>query len=129
MRALLSDRLERLTVDELSAAQAFAEKVQQHFKDQDIAILLFGSRARGDALPDSDMDILVVLPTPDLKAQQTIRHLAVEVWLKFGIYLSTRVWSEAHWQQHASLQTSFYRNLQHDAIELLVQTIRVQEPA
>ncbi|MCB9743525.1 MAG: nucleotidyltransferase domain-containing protein [Alphaproteobacteria bacterium] len=35
-----------------------------------VKILLFGSRARGDARPDSDFDLLVVLPddTPDDQA-------------------------------------------------------------
>jgi len=51
--------------------------------------------------------------------QRTIRHLAVEIWLEYGIYLSTRVWSEAHRRQHAALQTMFYRNLQRDAISVL----------
>lgn len=27
-------------------------------------VLLFGSRARGDARPDSDLDLLVVMPSP-----------------------------------------------------------------
>jgi len=33
-------------------------------------IILFGSRARGDARPDSDVDFLVVMPVPDSKARQ-----------------------------------------------------------
>lgn len=34
-------------------------------------IILFGSHARGDALPDSDVDLLVVIPT-DSKKRTTI---------------------------------------------------------
>jgi uncharacterized protein len=39
-----------------------------------LRIILFGSWARGDARPDSDLDLLVVLPRVDNK-----RHAAVEI--------------------------------------------------
>ena len=40
-----------------------------------IRIVLFGSWARGTARPDSDLDLLVVLPTVDNKRQVTISIL------------------------------------------------------
>lgn len=108
-----------LSENERNAVQSFVYKVRRTFPDKILDILLFGSRARGDAQPDSDMDILVVMTHTDLETRRTIRDLAVEVWLAYGIYLSTRVWSEAYWQQHADIQTTFYGNLQQDAIHLL----------
>ncbi len=109
----------QLTENEQKAIHAFVEKVCQRFPEQLSTILLFGSRARGEAKPDSDMDLLVVMTNADLATQRVIRDLAVEVWLTYGIYLSTRVWSEAHRRQHAAIHSSFYSNLQQDAINLL----------
>jgi predicted nucleotidyltransferase len=39
-------------------------------------LVLFGSRARGDARPDSDLDLLVVMPQPRLTPQD--RQVALQ---------------------------------------------------
>jgi uncharacterized protein len=82
-------------------------------------VILFGSRARGDALPDSDVDLAVIVDRDEPELTRAIRDLAVETWLEYGLYLSTRVWSQAHWRRLAALQTGLFRNLQRDGIELL----------
>ncbi len=48
----------------LTAEEWFPAIIERLVRGFDpIQILLFGSRARGDARPDSDVDLLVVLPT------------------------------------------------------------------
>ncbi len=41
-----------------------------------LRLVLFGSRARGDARPDSDLDLLVVMPQPQLTPQE--RQVALQ---------------------------------------------------
>ena len=112
-------RLDQLTEDEQRIAVAFVDKIRERFDHQLVSIVLFGSRARGEAEPDSDMDMLVVMTEVDFEIRQAIRHLAVEVWLDYGIYLSTRVWSQDHWHKVAQLQTLLYQNIRKDGIDLL----------
>jgi predicted nucleotidyltransferase len=108
----------RLTDKERQAATEFVDKVHQQFDGQVVSVLLFGSRARGEAEPESDMDLLVVMSDARPEIRRAIRYLAVEVWLKHGIYLSTRVWSHAHWRKLEELQTLLYRNIRRDGINL-----------
>ena len=108
----------RLTDKERQAATDFADRVRQQFGDQVVSVLVFGSRARGEAEPDSDMDLLVIMSDAGPKIRRAIRYLAVEVWQKYGIYLSTRVWSRAHWGKLEELQTLLYRNICKDGISL-----------
>lgn len=115
----LQHRLDCLTVQERQLAAAFVDKLQQRFKGQLVSVILFGSRARGDAEADSDMDVLVVVTEASPEICREIRYLAVEVWLEYGIYLSTRIWSQAHWRQLQQLQTLLYQNIQRDGINLL----------
>ena len=118
MKVVPPSRLDHLTLTEQQAATEFANKVYHQFGDQVESILLFGSRARGEADEDSDMDLLVVLSDTKPGLVRAIRYLAVDVWLKYGIYLSTRVWSQAHWKKVEELQTLLYRNICRDGVPL-----------
>ncbi len=50
--------------------QDFVDKVVEQFAPQ--RIILFGSHARGDATPDSDVDLLVVMRTKKRTTQQAL---------------------------------------------------------
>ena len=119
MKAVAHNQFDDLTLVEQQAATEFANKVYHEFGDQVESILLFGSRARGDAAEDSDMDLLVILSDTEPSLVRAIRYLAVDVWLKYGIYLSTRVWSHAHWQKLEEMQTFLYCNIRRDGIKLV----------
>ena len=108
-----------LTPQETGALEAFVRRVQRGADGRVLSVILFGSRARGDAQPDSDIDLVVIVDRDDLETNKAIRHLAVETWLEWGLYLSTRVWSQAHWQRLQALQTRLYRNLLREGKELL----------
>jgi predicted nucleotidyltransferase len=108
-----------LTSEERRSVDEFVQSVGDRFDGQVQAVILFGSRARGEAEPESDMDVLVVMSSVDSTARKRVRHLAAEVWLKHGIYISTRVWSLAHWRELERLKTLLYQNIRRDGIDLL----------
>ena len=67
-------------------------------------LLLFGSRARGEARPDSDIDVLVVVngavDYPDLlrRTSEVVANLSLE----HDVVISTIFVSEARWATGAS---------------------------
>lgn len=83
------------TIDTLSAQeQAALADLQQRLRGALPSVsmrwTLFGSRARGDAEPDSDVDVLVELDLErlDLATKRRIRRLAGEVSLQHGLLIS-----------------------------------------
>ncbi len=53
-----------MDLDETQMLTTIRDRLVEHF--QPLKIILFGSRSRGQARPDSDVDLLVVLPdAPD----------------------------------------------------------------
>ena len=77
----------------------FATALRQQLGPHVRQMLLFGSRARGDARHDSDYDMLVVVDhrTPELRTV----ILEIEGWLmdRYGVLVATVLRSEAEWQR------------------------------
>ncbi len=64
-------RNERLTDRELNRTlKLMVSRIVRKFKPE--RIILFGSRARGDAQPDSDFDLLVVMPVAGSKREKSV---------------------------------------------------------
>ena len=108
-----------LTVDDRKIIKILTRQLARQFGPRLKSIILFGSRARGDARPDSDIDLAVILDQDDPESRETIRDLAAELGLEYGLFVSTRIWSQKHWNFLQALQTSLYQNIQKDGIELL----------
>jgi predicted nucleotidyltransferase len=68
-------------------------------------IYLFGSRAREDHGPDSDFDILVVVPD-DATGDRRRSRVAYEVLRGTGLAADVLVWSRAYFESRRHLRSS-----------------------
>ena len=82
-------------------------------------VLLFGSRARGQARKGSDWDILIVLPQKQLQQADydQVSYPLVELGWMLGEQINPVVYTKQEWE--ANSITPFYDNVQRDAISLL----------
>jgi predicted nucleotidyltransferase len=79
---------------------------------------LFGSWARGDATPDSDMDVLVVVLANRIEAEDAVIDIAFDVNLAHGVYISPRVIEQATLEHPVWRITPFVQAMERDGITL-----------
>jgi len=113
---------EHLSLDEKKAIETFVQRLLAEFGRDVADVRLFGSKARSEAGPDSDLDILVLVKRPDYALKHAILWLAAEVSLAHDVLLSPRVVPPAAWQKMAQANTLFYRTVHAEGIPLLTPT-------
>lgn len=105
-------RDERLVLEELKSA------IRQEFQGCSFRMTLFGSRARGDAESDSDMDVLIELDVPQIafSQKQRLRRAAGEISLRSGIILSLLVVDEQIREERGDF--SIFQNIREEGIPI-----------
>lgn len=94
--------------------RTFAAKAREACGDAIEEILLFGSVARGDDRPDSDIDILVITREEDYRIRELLTGIAFDLLVETGDYLSIKVLSRADVRAHRHY--SFLRNVAADGV-------------
>jgi len=88
-----------LTRQERQAVDDFVEALHQRYPDRVQDVLLFGSKARGDSHPNSDIDILILVDDDDWRFSHAISRLAARISLNYDVLLGPRVIRQARWQR------------------------------
>jgi len=92
--------------------------LQERFSSE-LELYLFGSVARNDYLPDSDIDILVLVPgTVDTRLEEEIFDLAYEVELKYDVIFGIVVHEKEFWASEKAAVMPFHQNLEREAVRI-----------
>lgn len=83
------------------AVDAYAGVLRQKYGSSLKGLYIFGSRARGDFRPYSDVDVAVVLDDSTGQASQVLplSELAYDVFLETGAEIQPWAFREAEWEQ------------------------------
>lgn len=107
-----------LTENEKIIVNQFSEKIRKLFPGDITAVLMYGSKARGDDNPDSDIDILVVTEFDDWRKTDQIRTFGYEMDWSIGARLSIQVVSKEHYSMLKTNGFEFAANIEKDAVQI-----------
>ncbi len=79
-------------------------------------IILFGSRARGDADPQSDLDVVVLDDGIDASAREYVSDCAWEAGFGHGIVVVPVVFTRTEWESGPERQSLFVRAVETEGV-------------
>lgn len=93
-----------MTPSERKALDDYVAAVRQHYGERLVDVLLFGSRARGDYHPDSDLDLAVILEDGDWSVWDEtwfLSGLAYDALIDEGLHIQPLPVRRSAWEEPA----------------------------
>jgi predicted nucleotidyltransferase len=86
--------------------------------DPKAQVIIFGSRARGDAKKDSDWDILILTDYPvTTEIERSFRNNLFDIEIETGEVFSTFVYQKQIWNTKHRV-TPLYRNIKREGVRI-----------
>ena len=108
-----------LSASDRQALREFVAYLHKTVPEEIELLALFGSKARGDSLQDSDIDVLVILSREDRQLRREILRQAARFSLAYDVLLNPRVIGAERWEQMRGF--SLYQNVQREATGLALE--------
>lgn len=106
----------KLTSEEREIIKEFRQKIEERFPGEILGVSVFGSKARGDATKESDIDIIVVISSGDWKKGDKIREIGYELDEGIDYRLSIQVVSKYHIGYLKRNNFQFAKNIEREGV-------------
>ncbi|MBU1121447.1 MAG: nucleotidyltransferase domain-containing protein [Candidatus Omnitrophica bacterium] len=106
----------KLTIKEQKIIKAFKNRIRNKFSTEIIEVIIFGSKARGDAAKDSDIDILVVTASDNWEKSDKIRKIGYTLDEDIEYKLSIQVMAKSHIDYLRRNKFQFIENVEKEGI-------------
>ena len=97
----------------------FRESLASRFAGVVVNMVLYGSKARGDAREDSDIDVLLVVKNAAAHLKRPLRYLAHDLAATSYALPSIVAYTEAEWARLGRLRSPFRAAVERDGVPVL----------
>lgn len=108
----------RLNKKEQLVLKRFRLALEEAFHYSLIEVKLFGSRARGDARKDSDIDVLVIISSGDWRICDVVYGIATDILLETKVCISPKVINMKEYNHLYKMGTPFIKNVVREGITI-----------
>lgn len=106
----------RLAENEIQAVLKLKKTLSERFKLIDFR--MYGSKARGDATPESDIDIMIELEEYDPAVASEIDDIVFEINIQFDCLISTVIFSRKELEEGPLGESPLYRIIEKEGIKV-----------
>ena len=79
---------------------------------------LYGSKARGEGRPDSDLDVMIELPDYDRAIVEEIDDTVYRINLKYDVFISALVFGKDELENGPMSESPIYKTIQKEGVPL-----------
>jgi len=105
-----------MTTEIKQALAELRDALQKLLGDNLLEVRLFGSRARGDAEPDSDVDVCLLVKRRSRMLRGKILDIAAELSLKYELLIMPLIMTPAELADEEDMETLLYSSLMKEGI-------------
>jgi len=106
----------KLSLKEKNILKEFKQRIKEKYSDEIQDMLVIGSKARGDATEESDIDIIIIISSDDWRKGDEIRGIGYELDEEIRYKLSIQVISKSHIDYLRRNNFQFIMNVERDAV-------------
>lgn len=107
-----------LSDTENKVLNGFIKYLTNLYPKQIVSIDLFGSKARGDAGQDSDIDLLIIVQDRDSIDRNKIYDYVLDAELDYEINISLKIYNKDEYNKLIQMNIPFATNVQKEGITL-----------
>ena len=109
----------KLTSDEKAWIEAYRKALRERYPAMVERLLIYGSKARGDAHADSDLDVLLVVKNEAAGLRREMRRIGYLLAATSDAVPSIMAYTHKEWAKRAESGSGFRKAVERDAVSVL----------
>jgi predicted nucleotidyltransferase len=109
----------QLTLDEQTWLEVYRQALTERYPGVVVRMLIYGSKARGEAHPDSDVDVLLIVKNEAKPLKRLLRRIGYELAATSDAVPSILAYTEDEWESRKHSGSPFHQTVERDAVSVL----------
>jgi predicted nucleotidyltransferase len=109
----------QLTPDEQTWLEAYRQALNEQYPGTVVRMVIYGSKARGEAHPDSDVDVLLIVKNDAGHLKRPLRRIGYELAATSDAVPSLLAYTQDEWENRKESGSPFQQAVERDAVSVL----------
>ena len=109
----------RLTLDEQTWLDTYRQALKEQHPGVVVRMVIYGSKARGDDHPDSDLDVLLIVKNEAVYLKRQLRRIGYELAATSDAVPSILAYTQDEWESRKKSRSPFQQAVERDAVPVL----------